>query len=123
MTKKTAEQVEESVEEEIEATPSEFIEISVDDVDLKIPTKKLGSWKYFTLLKKQIESNQAVALASDEQKKKIAYGNLLDASIDLVTFVCGENMDAIMGHLGELASYNEVMTFYNKIIKAINAKN
>lgn len=111
-----------TTDEIVEEVPSEFIEVTVDGVDLSIQRKKLGSWKYLTLLKRQIEATQAVAAASDE-KRSVAYGNLLDASINLVTFVCGDKMDLILKHLGELASYSEVMAFYNAVIKAVNAKN
>ena len=109
MTRKNAEEVKEVAEENIDEAPepSEFIEVTVEGIDLKIQRKKLGSWKYLMLLKKQIEANQALVTAPEGQRA-VPYG---------------KSMDVILDHLGDLASYSEVMAFYHEVIKAIRAKN
>ena len=118
----TEELVEEQAEEESEEELSEFIEVNVDGVDLKIERKKLGSWKQLTLIKRTVDAEQAW-MKAPEEKRSIAYGTLIDALIELITFVLGDNMDAVMEHLGELASLGEVRAFYRKTMEATSAKN
>lgn len=107
--KKTTEAI---IVEDVFDDDSSVREVEVDGLKFTVDKSKLSSFKFM-----QLATAEHKAVIKDDGEQ-IVY-----ASVEMVNYLLGDQVDNILEHLGEDASFRDVYAFYNRILEAVNAKN